>query len=72
MHTTTPHNIESTQNTNNTDTNYLTVTEESNIAIHTGLKRTYLLGKKIKLALYKIIKYIPKVILGNCKRNAKE
>ena len=32
------------------------------------LRKTYLWSKKIKLALYKIIIYVPKLISGNYKR----
>ena len=33
-----------------------------------GLRRTYLWSKKVKLAIYKIITYLPKLISGNYKR----
>ena len=37
------------------------------------LRRTYLWSKKIKLAIYKIITYLPKIVSGNYKRkSAKE
>ena len=34
------------------------------------LRRTYLWSKKLKLAVYKIITYLPKIISGNYKRKA--
>ena len=36
------------------------------------LRKTYILSKKIRLAVYKLIKYVPKIISGNYKRKAIE
>lgn len=36
------------------------------------LRKTYIWNKKIRLAIYKIIKYIPKLISGNYKRKIQE
>ena len=36
------------------------------------LRKTYLWNKKIRLAIYKIITYVPRLISGNYKRKAKE
>lgn len=36
------------------------------------LRKTYLWSKKVRLAIYKIITYIPKIISGNYKRKVKE
>lgn len=36
------------------------------------LRKTYLWSKKIKLAIYKIITYLPKIISGNYKRKIRE
>lgn len=36
------------------------------------LRRSYIWSKKIKLAVYKIIHYIPKIISGNYKRKVSE
>ena len=33
-----------------------------------GLRKSYLIKKKIKIAIYKFIKYFPKIITGNYKR----
>ena len=35
------------------------------------LRKTYLWSKKVRLAVYKIISYLPKLISGNYKRKAK-
>ncbi|MBR3325538.1 MAG: hypothetical protein IKG14_05815 [Clostridia bacterium] len=43
----------------------LTVVEESTVTSPRKLKKTYLWSKKIKLAVYKIIKFVPKIISGN-------
>lgn len=51
-------------------TQELIVLEDEPKAIGTArkLRRTYLWSKKIKLAVYKIITYLPKIISGNYKR----
>lgn len=36
------------------------------------LRKTYIWNKKIRLAIYKIIKYIPKLISGNYKRKIQD
>ena len=36
------------------------------------LRRSYLWSKKVRLAVYKIITYFPKLISGNYKRRLKE
>ena len=48
----------------------LLVLEDEPVAIGTSrkLRKTYLWSKKIRLAVYKIITYIPKIISGNYKR----
>ena len=40
--------------------------------VHKGLRKSYIWSKKIKLAVYKIIKYIPKIISGNYKRKVND
>ena len=50
----------------------LVLTEETGMEIHKGLRKTYIWSKKIKLAIYKIIKYFPKIISGNYKRKVIE
>ena len=51
----------------------LIVLEDEPKAIGTTrkLRKTYLWSKKVKLAVYKIITYLPKIISGNYKRPAK-
>ena len=46
----------------------LIVKEKSNISTPRKLRKSYLLSKKIRLAIYKIITYLPKIISGNYKR----
>ena len=51
----------------------LTVADTNNgLALHRNLKKTYIWSKKVKLAVYKIIKFFPKIISGNYKRKVKE
>ncbi len=49
----------------------LVVVEEAPIARPHRLRKSYLLSKKIRLAIYKIIISIPKLISGNYKRKEK-
>ena len=51
----------------------LIVLEDEPKAIGTArpLRKTYLWSKKVKLAVYKIITYLPKIISGNYKKKAK-
>lgn len=44
-----------------------------NVSISTGrkLRKSYLFSKKIRIAVYKIITYIPKIISGNYRRKIK-
>lgn len=46
----------------------LVVQENNNLAVSKGLRRTYIWSKKVRLAIYKIITYLPKIISGNYKR----
>lgn len=50
----------------------LTVTKETGMEVRKGLRKTYIWSKKVKLAIYKIIKYVPKIISGNYKRKVIE
>ena len=47
----------------------LVVVEEKPIR---HLRKSYLYSKKIKIAIYKLIRYIPKIITGNYKRTNKK
>lgn len=49
----------------------LVVTEDKGISAPRKLRKTYLWSKKIRLAVYKIITYLPKIISGNYKRKIK-
>ena len=46
--------------------------EDSEIVAHKGLRKSYIWSKKIKLAVYKIINYLPRIISGNYKRKISE
>jgi hypothetical protein len=46
----------------------LVVKEDTSIETPRKLRKTYLWSKKIRLAVYKIITYLPKIISGNYKR----
>ena len=50
----------------------LIVAEDSGMQIHKGLRKSYIWSKKVKLAVYKIIKFFPKIISGNYKRRVSE
>ena len=49
----------------------LVVTEDKGISAPRRLRKTYLWSKKIRLAVYEIITYLPKIISGNYKRKIK-
>lgn len=50
----------------------LIVTPELGMEMHKGLRKSYIWSKKVKLAVYKLIKYVPKIISGNYKRKVNE
>ena len=50
----------------------LAVVEEKSIAHARKLRKTYLISKKLRLAIYKIIISIPKLISGNYRRKEKQ
>ena len=50
----------------------LVLTEETGMTIRKGLRKSYIWSKKVKIAIYKIIKYFPKIISGNYKRKVTE
>ncbi len=49
----------------------LVVKDEANISSPRKLRKTYLWSKKLRIAVYKIITYLPKIISGNYKRKVK-
>ena len=50
----------------------LVVTEDVGMQVHKGLRKTYIWSKKARIAIYKIIKFFPKIISGNYKRKLNE
>lgn len=46
--------------------------EEVSLAAPRKLRKSYIWSKKIRIAIYKIITYIPKIISGNYKRKVHE
>ncbi len=50
----------------------LVVTKENGMQMRKGLRKTYIWSKKIKLAIYKLITCVPKIISGNYKRKINE
>ena len=50
----------------------LVVKEDTSITGPRRLRKSYIWSKKIRLAVYKIITYFPKIISGNYKRNISE
>ena len=49
----------------------LVVQDENPVSTTRKLRKTYLWSKKVRLAVYKIITYLPKIISGNYKRKLK-
>ena len=50
----------------------LVVKEDAPISSARRLRKTYLWSKKVRLAVYKLITYLPKIISGNYKRKITE
>lgn len=50
------------------DTSLVLVQESNEISTRRRLRKSYLWSKKVKLAIYKLIVYVPKLISGNYKR----
>ena len=50
----------------------LIITEEAGMQIHKGLRKSYIWSKNVRLAIYKIIRYVPKIISGNYRRKVNE
>ena len=49
----------------------LVVKEDATVSSPRKLRKTYLWSKKLRIAVYKIITYLPKIISGNYKRKIK-
>lgn len=66
-------NNEAQNYTANISKEEITIAKVENVSIEVPrLKKSYLIAKKIKIAFYKIITYIPKAFSGEFKRKAKE
>ena len=50
------------------DNALIALEDVSELTVRKGLRKTYLWSKKIKLAVYKLIVYVPKLISGNYRR----
>lgn len=50
----------------------LITTTQPEMIVHKGLKKSYIWSKKIRLAIYKLIHYLPKIVSGNYKRKIEE
>jgi len=50
----------------------LVLTEDQGMTIRKGVSKSYLWSKKVRLALYKIFRYFPKLLSGNYKRKVNE
>ena len=50
----------------------LVVQEEATMDTPKRLRKTYLWSKKVRLAVYKMITYLPKIVSGNFKRKVNE
>ena len=64
--------IEKAPEPEQTEENSLVLIGENEMQVHKGLRKTYIWSKKIRLAVYKIIKYFPKIVSGNYKRKVTE
>ena len=54
------------------DTSLVLVEDNNNLPTRRRLRRSYIWSKKVKLAIYKLIIYVPKLISGNYKRKISE
>lgn len=54
------------------DNALIALEDVSELTVRKGLRKTYLWSKKIKLAVYKLIVYVPKLISGNYRRRIVE
>ncbi|MBQ9298197.1 MAG: hypothetical protein IJ223_04095 [Clostridia bacterium] len=50
------------------DTSLVLIDDNAGVSVHKGLRKSYIWSKKLKLAIYKLIIYVPKLISGNYKR----
>ena len=45
---------------------------DNQMQMHKGLRKSYIWSKKVRIAVYKLLKYIPKIISGNYKKKVSE
>ena len=64
--------IEKTPIEETTQETSLTFVKDDEMQLHKGLRKTYIWSKKVRLAVYKIIKFFPKIISGNYKRKVND
>lgn len=50
----------------------LIVAEDAGMQIHKGLRKSYIWSKKVRIAVYKIIKFFPRIVSGNYRRRVSE
>ena len=50
----------------------LVTVKDNGMQVHKRLRKTYIWSKKVRIAVYKIIKYFPRLISGNYKRKITE
>lgn len=50
----------------------ITLVGDNEMQLHKGLRKSYIWSKKVRLAIYKMIKFFPKIISGNYKRKISE
>ena len=55
-----------------TELSLATLDDEFSLHLNKKLSRFYLWKKKVKISVYKIINYLPKLITGNYKRKLKK
>lgn len=54
------------------ETSLVVVNQENNLLPARRLKKSYILKKKIRISIYKILTYLPKLITGNYKRKTND
>ena len=50
----------------------LVLASENSMEMHKGLRKSYIWSKKVRLTIYKMLQYFPKLISGNYKRKITE
>ena len=65
-------NIEKAPQEETNEETSLILVGDNEMELHKGLRKTYIWSKKVRLAVYKMIKFFPKIISGNYKRKIEE